>query len=419
MTRFFARRGSSEPGQVLVIVAAGMIVMIAMVGLVVDGGFAWGQQRDTQNASDASAHAGAVVLAGRLAGVATTDSNVWTAVGATATANKFGATVNPAADCTGGAPDGGKDGICAYYTTIDGTVITGGSGPIAVGSIGAGTPPATASGVQAVARKNFDTFLMQVVGIGKLDAVTDATAVAGYVEEVCPASLGCAVLPVTVPVAIVTCNGSGDAILSAQNYQKNTVEPYVIPLCKNNPGNVGWLDWTPPAGGTSELVDSITNPNNPAIPVPSWQYITSTGNVDSKGVEDALNLYAGKTVLIPQFDSTCNTKPTGTETDPNFGCPAGNVGGNGQNQWYHLPQFGAFQFCGGSPNVCPNVHSQTGQTYTAGAYVNGSNKPQCDTGNGGTSCLVGRFVDFLTNTTITGNVGANSNTGILGVQLLE
>lgn len=418
MTRFFAR-GSSEAGQVLVIVAVGMIVMIAMVGLVVDGGFAWGQQRDTQNASDASAHAGAVVLAGRLAGVTTTDNDVWAAVDDTATANDFGASVDPAADCGGNAPLNDEEGICAYYTTIDGTVINGGSGPIAVGSLGTASPPATASGVRAVARKNFDTFLMQVIGIGNLNAETDATAVAGYVEEVCPASLGCAVLPVTIPVAIVTCNGSGDAVLSGQNYQKNTVEPYVVPLCKNNPGNVGWLDWDPPAGGTSELEESIKHPDNPAIPVPSWQYVTSTGNVNSKGIEDAINLYAGKTVLIPQFDSTCNTKPTGTETDPNFGCPSGNVGGNGQNQWYHLPQFAAFQFCGGTPNVCPTAHSQTGQTYTQGAFVNGNNKTQCDTGNGGTSCLVGRFVDFLTNTTITGNVGANSNTGILGVQLIE
>ena len=26
---------------------------------------------------------------------------------------------------------------------------------------------------------------------------------------------------------------------------------YIIPLCQSDPGNVGWLDWTPTAGGTS------------------------------------------------------------------------------------------------------------------------------------------------------------------------
>ena len=45
----------------------------------------------------------------------------------------------------------------------------------------------------------------------------------------------------------------------------------------------------PTAGGTSELINSIQNPNNPSIDVPSWQYITSTGNVNSSGVENAIN----------------------------------------------------------------------------------------------------------------------------------
>src|SRR3990172_8935396 len=55
-------------GQVLVIVAVAMVAIVAMVGLVVDGGFAWGKQRDTQNAADAAAEAGAIVMAQRLAG---------------------------------------------------------------------------------------------------------------------------------------------------------------------------------------------------------------------------------------------------------------------------------------------------------------------------------------------------------------
>ena len=48
-------RHRNERGQVLVIVAMGLVVMVAMVGLVIDGGFAWGQQRKTQNGADAMA----------------------------------------------------------------------------------------------------------------------------------------------------------------------------------------------------------------------------------------------------------------------------------------------------------------------------------------------------------------------------
>ena len=32
-----------------------------------------------------------------------------------------------------------------------------------------------------------------------------------------------------------------------------TGQVITIPLCKNGPGNVGWIDWSPTAGGTSEL----------------------------------------------------------------------------------------------------------------------------------------------------------------------
>ena len=53
-------------GQILVIVAVGLVVIVAMVGVVIDGGYAWGKQRETQNGSDAASEAGAVVLAENL-----------------------------------------------------------------------------------------------------------------------------------------------------------------------------------------------------------------------------------------------------------------------------------------------------------------------------------------------------------------
>ena len=38
----FKRRDTDERGQILVIVALGLVVMVAMVGIVIDGGYAWG-----------------------------------------------------------------------------------------------------------------------------------------------------------------------------------------------------------------------------------------------------------------------------------------------------------------------------------------------------------------------------------------
>ena len=56
-----------ERGQLLVIVAVGMVVLLAMVGVVIDGGYAWGKQRATQNGTDSASEAGAVKLAENLA----------------------------------------------------------------------------------------------------------------------------------------------------------------------------------------------------------------------------------------------------------------------------------------------------------------------------------------------------------------
>ena len=46
--------------------AAGLIAMVGMVGLVIDVGNAWGQQRDSQNASDSASEAGALLIAQNL-----------------------------------------------------------------------------------------------------------------------------------------------------------------------------------------------------------------------------------------------------------------------------------------------------------------------------------------------------------------
>jgi Putative Flp pilus-assembly TadE/G-like len=391
-----ARRPNPEAdprGQILVIVAAGFLVIVAAIGLVVDGGMAWGQQRDNQNASDAASEAGAVVLAERLGGVARTDADVLAAVDASIAANAV-------------------DKVGAWYTDILGTLIDGAGGPAAstadAADVGAGAIPPNAAGVQANTSKTFDTFLMQVIGRPTLTTLSDATAVAGYIEGVCPAASDCAILPVTIPLNVVTCDGSGDitpevppSIWGEPTYFNI---PFTIPLCKNDPGNVGWLDWHPPGGGTSELIDAIGPPGtlDYQLTVPGWYHVPSTGNVNSGGVEDALNYYAVNQipVLIPMFDSTCNLEPPSSGVGA---CPPGNVGGNGSNQWYHLDRFVAFLF------EAPQ-----------GAFLQGNNSADCDTGNGATSCLKGMFVRFVgPGATVGGSPGTAGPFSAVGIQLIK
>ena len=227
--------------------------------------------------------------------------------------------------------------VGAWYANCNGDPVNAAGAPVAradAAEVGGGLIPPSfcpnASGtlqsdvrlgVQVETRKDFETFLVGVIGFDTLSTVADATAVSGYIDGVCPATGDCYVLPVTIPLSITTCDGSGESVLS--NPVREWLDPdgdgvldwslhMTIPLCKNNPGNVGWLDWTPTAGGTSELVTAIGPPaTNTEMSVPGWFYVTSTGNVNSSGVEDALNYYAQNQIpaLIPMFDATCNTEP--------------------------------------------------------------------------------------------------------------
>jgi Flp pilus assembly protein TadG len=58
------RRKLAQSGQVLVLVALGLTLMLGIAGLVIDGGIAAVQRRDSRNAPDAGALAGAQDLPG-------------------------------------------------------------------------------------------------------------------------------------------------------------------------------------------------------------------------------------------------------------------------------------------------------------------------------------------------------------------
>lgn len=390
-----------EAGQALVMMAVALVAIIAGLGLIIDGGNAWAQQRITQNGNDAAAEAGAVVLAQNLAGAVAPgggwDAAVDAAVTASATSNSI------AVDA-------------AYYTDICGTLLrpdgnkATGTGDAAL--VGGGTLPTNnntnpdcpagavgpVAGVQVMASRPFDMFVSKAIGINGFTARTTATAVSGLLQGTCDAAGGCIVLPVTPPVTVVTCADNGEAEITATPWPRNT--RIVVPLCKNNPGNVGWLDWTPKGGGANELEDSILHPNNPPIDLPSWNYVTQTGNTNSKMIEDALNTYMGQIVLFPLFDLTCGEDPdlSKTKVAPDYGCD--DIGGSGSNQWYRFPAFAAFEL--------------------EEAFINGNNKPQCDTGNGATSCLIGKFVDFITTGTVGPGIGGGTTEGaVIGTQLIR
>ena len=357
-----------ERGQVLVIVALGLLAMVAMVGLVIDGGHAWGRQRETQNGADAMAKAGTTVIQHYLLGDAMTDGDV-------------GCAVDDAADRNLVTLDS------AVYSDHNGTPL---SPQTAVGACGAGGGiPAGAQGVLATASQEFGTFLVGVIGFDELTTEADATAVVGTSGGICPASAGCGVLPVTFPHRAVTCDGTnrqiviGDGDWPILDEDVDTLDAsnlVVIPLCTTGPGSVGWLDF----GCAPNLASMISNPCNVYIPIPAWLH-TQTGNTNS--LESELSAYAGSqpgvaeeedvVMQFPINDNTCVDQPADTDDTCE---PLGSEGsGNGNNMYYHIPYWQGFKI--------------------DGAYT-GGNDPECNQapglplggGNGGTGCLKGWFV---------------------------
>jgi hypothetical protein len=323
-------------GQMLVIVGVAMVALVAMVGLVIDGGFAWSENRATQNGVDAAAHAGAIVILEDHIGDPQTDGDVWDAMEAVATVN--GVLLEE-----------------AEYTTWEGVslgipVTDGGSGPI----------PDDAQGVRAIGAREHETFFMQVVGIDDVTVRNDATSVTGPAN---PANL----LPVSVPVNVTSCDGQNKAEISDDLWLEGVL--YVFPLCGNptteSGGSYGWIDWYD-SGGAPEIWEQVCDPNPPTIHMPGWYEVIQSGNVNPAKLEDCFNdNWAGKLIQIPLFDDKCITEPPAGEACTQPGSP----------QWYHFPAYAVILL--------------------DWAYINGTNDVCNVNNNGATSCLVGTFVDAV------------------------
>jgi hypothetical protein len=425
----------AEAGQAIVVMLGAIVLAVVMVATIVDGGNVLAQQRVTQNGVDAAAEAGAVLLAERLAG-ADEPSGGWDV-------NIAGRIIQVA--------DANNISIeAAYYTDICGIPLqSDGSGAInddrtedlavalQVGNGSHALPGGTATapdcpnrlvgpvaGVLVIGRKDVPAFVASAVGITDFVINTRATAVAGYLQGYCDATEAgyCALLPIAFPVNALECDGANRPIDTGEAWKFGIV--YTFPLCSNSPGNVGYIDWDPPSGGIGEVVCSVITADNPAINLPSWQYVTATGNSNGGGgactstMEEAIRTYEGQTVLVPQFDLTCDP-PHGQDPDstnpaivtaPNYGCPAGYLGGGGVPQWYRMPSFAFLELCGPLVAGCDGLNA---------AYLSGNNSAICDTGNGATSCIVGKFKHVMASGTVGAGVGSGTGNKAVGVQLIK
>ncbi len=374
-----------QGGQALPVLAIFLTVILGATAMVIDGGNAMSQQRGTQNATDSAALAGALVIAEKMGGTSRGDVDVALAV-------------DDAFDTNGSEP--GTSYYVDYTNTIVGTVGRGGS------------IPSDAAGITANGSRTFPTFVAGVLGMNELTSSAQATAYAGALRSLCSAQDGCGAMPVTFSIPITTCDGSNRPLRIgvdwplvgldvAQGEHGHDYES-IVPLCKNGPGGVGWLDM----GCGSTLRDEILNPCNGPFDIPVWLH-SSSGN--SNNVEDAINSYSGQLLLVPMFDATCRDVPS-------TGLPADCTdAGGGNNLYYHIPRFAMFLL--------------------DEAYIQGGNSAACNSapgaplvgGNGGTSCFKGWFIRYIMQGRVGGFEACTEGGGssdcleepILGVQLVR
>jgi Flp pilus assembly protein TadG len=433
------RATSTKPrqasGQTLVTFAIALVALLGGTGLVIDGGNAFSQQRQVQNAADASANAGAVVLMQNLvasyngAAAPNGDAAVLSAVNTKASQNGI---LTPV----------------AFYTAINGWCITAAGGvnapPCSAAAndvqVGNGTIPTVnadsngnprcpqlpngptttaACGVAVTGAKNFDTYVSGVIGINQLTATAGATATTGVVTTICAGTEPCNFIPLTFPTTLTSCDGQNKQYEygNAGNYRPvdapfTAANETIIGICSAGAGTVGWLAITPEdgqpgwagtvacGGGKSDLTCDIENPDNPPLTLPVWIQ-TESGNTNNVNVDAALNGYDGLTIVIPLYDCVgSNETQSSTHT-----CQQAVVQQGGSNLSFHVVGWTAMLL----------DH----------AYINGNN-PECNQppgspragGNGATGCLKG----WITNYSVPGGtigVGNGAPNSVFGVQLIR
>ncbi len=382
------RRGAE--GQILVIAAGAMVAIVVMVGLVIDGGALYAQQRLAQNGADAISTAGTLVIAENL-GSATdirTQHDVWFA------ANQI-------------AIEDGLAGWTGVYTDDSGVPLD----PAVNVTDTTAAIPATARGVRAGGSRVVGTTFSRVVGMDQLTATAEATVVAGKASGECTLDEdACTLLPVTFPVQTYECDGDGEMIPGTgtwigapppgadpgdaywplvgvedlpggtyANGNPNTLA--ILPLCKsasNGSGAFGWLDLDP---GIPNLAGEIDGPLTVAVDVPDW-FQTQSGNPNS--VDDEISDYIHKRVLIPLNNGACRVDPGAATT-----CPIGQEGKDpvGNNTFYYVHTLGNFYIDQvliqgpGVPDKC--------------AQPPGSPLVPITSGAGFLGCLKGWFINYV------------------------
>ena len=390
-------------GQIIVIFTLALVAVVGMTGLLIDGGAVFAQQRVAQNSADGAATAGALVIAEHIGPATRTGAQVYAAIDAVATST-------------------GLEGWTALYTDDFGA-------PIGQAVTNGGDIPVGAEGVLVGGDRAVGTTFSRVLGVNQLTASADATVVAGNMSTECIAEEdGCTLLPITFPVKVPECDGSGELLpggtwigapppgseadgywpIVGQEDLPTDINPdgnpntwAILPLCKGSGESTGAYGFLDLVGGMN-LPQEIEGPINADIDIPYW-FQVQTGTPNS--VEDEIELWIHQPVLIPLHNQACQEDPGDTDVCSNPG-----VDPHGNNTWYYVHTLGVF--------------------YIHQVFVQGSNMDECanppgnpqvpfTTGGGFFGCLKGWFVNYVSSGPIVPGGDGEDRAGAIGIQLIR
>lgn len=310
---------SASRGQAIIAFALSLGMIVMVVGLAIDGGYALVQRRTAQNAADFAALAGARIVAIWVAGNTQdgNDTNVQASIVASNATN-------------GGAPI--TFGIHGpTYISSNGTVI---------GFVGNGSIPANTVGVRVTTSLVWTPYFLRAAGIDTWTASATAAARGGYSAQGPPDT----VFPAGIAEAFFNhrqpCSGPVSTSTNDPCYPQR-----LTPGNLNVPGGFGWLKFgcsgyglgqVSPAsdGGCSTSETFLQTEMGP--PGNSYGCCSAVGQPGS----------ADKIGSLPGNKAS---------TDCSYWISQGTVlpiavwdyaGGSGANAWYHIVGFTGFQITG-------------------------------------------------------------------------
>ena len=332
------RPSRHESGQMIVLFALSLVVLVLIVGLVIDSGFAFAQRRGTQNAGVCASVAGPRAVAVARVGDAVngTDGNVMNSIQAVLAANH-------ALPATFDAVSGPR------YVDRTGTRLTYVGDPALAGAI-----PTAAQGVAVGARTSWRPFLLGVIGVNSWTASAEAVAIT-------PSNgAGGGIVPFGVSLSSVSGGGAYSACPPGQTAESCGTQ-HLTPGSLNTPGGFGWLKFgcymrtdadgkhyglgqvLPAAsGGCSNSKTFLDDEwGTPPAPPSTYGCCTSISASTAAGFGNDIGSLPGNKASVNDGTPTINADEA---NDVWVWVPIwDSANGNGSNGYYHIVGYSAFE----------------------------------------------------------------------------